>query len=151
MHMMTEKKSTWDLKSMTPEELQERLSQMGEKAFRAKQVYQWIHEKLVSDYDEMSNLSKELREKLDGIKVEIKVKTGANGKFFGSVTNNEVADKLCELGFEIDKNTFFVFFDNLIENLIFFFCTATGKVTCNNDSINIWIFAVFSVIIHVMK
>ena len=62
--MMTEKKSTWDLKSMTPEELQERLSELGEKAFRAKQIYQWMHEKLVSDYDEMSNLSKELREKL---------------------------------------------------------------------------------------
>ena len=47
--------------------------------------------------------NKELREKLDGIKVIIKVKTGANGKFFGSVTNKEVADKLFELGFEIDK------------------------------------------------
>ena len=47
--------------------------------------------------------NKELREKLDGIKVEIKVKTGANGKFFGSVTNKEVADKLALLGFEIDK------------------------------------------------
>lgn len=47
--------------------------------------------------------NKELREKLDGIKVDIKVKTGANGKFFGSVTNKEVADKLFELGFDIDK------------------------------------------------
>ena len=47
--------------------------------------------------------NKELREKLDGIKVEVKVKTGANGKFFGSVTNKEVSDKLFELGFEIDK------------------------------------------------
>ena len=47
--------------------------------------------------------NKELREKLDGIKVIIKVKTGANGKFFGSVTNKEVSDKLFELGFEIDK------------------------------------------------
>ena len=47
--------------------------------------------------------NKELREKLDGIQVSIKVKTGANGKFFGSVTNKEVADKLSELGFEVDK------------------------------------------------
>ena len=47
--------------------------------------------------------NKELREKLDGIKVEVKVKTGANGKFFGSVTNKEVSDKLFELGFDIDK------------------------------------------------
>ncbi len=47
--------------------------------------------------------NKELREKLDGIKVEIKVKTGANGKFFGSVTNKEVSDKLSLLGFDVDK------------------------------------------------
>ena len=47
--------------------------------------------------------NKELREKLDGAEVTIQVKGGANGKFFGSVTSKEVADKLSELGFEIDK------------------------------------------------
>ena len=44
-----------------------------------------------------------LREKLDGQEVTIQVKSGASGKFFGSVTNKEVADKLAELGFDIDK------------------------------------------------
>ncbi len=52
---------------------------------------------------ELLKANKELREKLDGIKVEIKVKTGANGKFFGSVTNKEVSDKLLAIGFDIDK------------------------------------------------
>ena len=52
---------------------------------------------------ELLKANKELREKLDGIKVEIKVKTGANGKFFGSVTNKEVSEKLLALGFDIDK------------------------------------------------
>ena len=47
--------------------------------------------------------NKELREKLDGTKITIQVKSGASGKFFGSVTNKEVADKLAELGFDIDK------------------------------------------------
>lgn len=47
--------------------------------------------------------NKELREKLDGKEVTIQVKCGAGGKFFGSVTNKEVADKLFELGFDIDK------------------------------------------------
>ncbi len=47
--------------------------------------------------------NKELREKLDGTKVEIKIKTGANGKFFGSVTNKEISDKLAQIGFDIDK------------------------------------------------
>ena len=52
---------------------------------------------------EQLKFNKELREKLDGISVTIQVKSGAGGKFFGSVTNKEVADKLFELGFDIDK------------------------------------------------
>ena len=47
--------------------------------------------------------NKELRQKLDGIEVTIQVKSGANGKFFGSVTNKEIADKLYDMGFDIDK------------------------------------------------
>ncbi len=38
---------------------------IGEKAFRAKQIYEWLHVKLVDSFDEMTNLSKSLREKLD--------------------------------------------------------------------------------------
>ncbi len=37
---------------------------MGEPAFRAKQVYEWLWAKSCTDFDEMSNLSKVLREKL---------------------------------------------------------------------------------------
>ena len=37
----------------------------GEKAFRAKQVYQWLHVKQVDTFDEMTNLSKAFREKLE--------------------------------------------------------------------------------------
>ncbi len=47
--------------------------------------------------------NKELREKLDGKEITIQVKSGAAGKFFGSVTNKEIADKLADLGFNIDK------------------------------------------------
>ena len=47
--------------------------------------------------------NKELREKLDGIKVTVTVKSGEGGRFFGSVTNKEIAEKLFELGFDIDK------------------------------------------------
>ena len=47
--------------------------------------------------------NKELREQLDGKKVVVQVKCGANGKFFGSLTNKEVADKLFEMGFDVDK------------------------------------------------
>ena len=47
--------------------------------------------------------NKELREKLDGLTVTIQVKSGESGKFFGAVTNKEVADKLSSLGFDVDK------------------------------------------------
>ena len=47
--------------------------------------------------------NKALREKIDGMKITIQVKSGESGKFFGSVTNKEVADKLSTLGIDIDK------------------------------------------------
>ena len=40
------------------------LETIGEKAFRAKQIYEWLHVKLVDSFEEMTNLSKALREKL---------------------------------------------------------------------------------------
>lgn len=54
-----------DLMSMTlPVLTEEIVEHLGEKTFRAKQIYQWIHVKLVRDFSEMTNLSKELRERL---------------------------------------------------------------------------------------
>lgn len=47
--------------------------------------------------------NKELREKIDGLSITIQVKSGESGKFFGAVTNKEVADKLSSLGIDIDK------------------------------------------------
>ena len=53
-----------DIKSMTIDELKELMTVLGYKPFRAKQIYSWLHEHLVTSYDEMTNLSKGLREKL---------------------------------------------------------------------------------------
>lgn len=58
---MNEKK---DLKSCNFEQLAEEMKAIGEKNFRSKQIYEWLHKKLVSDFDQMSNLSKDLRGKL---------------------------------------------------------------------------------------
>ena len=49
---------------MSIEELKDLMVQLKEKPFRAKQIYSWLHEHLVTSYDEMTNLSKGLREKL---------------------------------------------------------------------------------------
>ena len=54
-----------DIKSFNLEELTAFIVENGEKAFRAKQVYQWLHVKQVDAFDEMTNLSKAFREKLE--------------------------------------------------------------------------------------
>ena len=53
-----------DMKSLTFEELKEALTDMGEKPFRASQIYQWMHQKLAGGLDEMTNISAELKRKL---------------------------------------------------------------------------------------
>lgn len=53
-----------DIRSLTLAELQTQLMAFGEPGFRAKQVYQWLWEKTCTNFDEMSNLSKSLRETL---------------------------------------------------------------------------------------
>ena len=54
-----------DIKSLTFSELKKEMESIGEKAFRAKQIYEWLHVKLADSFDEMTNLSKALREKLE--------------------------------------------------------------------------------------
>ena len=53
-----------DIKSLNQKELILLMEEMGEKAFRAKQIYQWIHEKHVDTFEEMTNVSKKLIELL---------------------------------------------------------------------------------------
>ena len=55
-----------DLKSMTLAQMQAEFRALGEPAFRAKQVFTWLHRGAES-FGEMTNLSKPLREKLDGL------------------------------------------------------------------------------------
>ena len=53
-----------DLRSLTLDELKKDLAEHGEKAFRAGQIYDWVHKKGVGTTDEMTNLSVKLREDL---------------------------------------------------------------------------------------
>lgn len=54
----------FDLKSMTLNELEQYIVELGEPKFRAKQIYEWMHVKLIRDLDEMVNVPKALKEKL---------------------------------------------------------------------------------------
>ena len=53
-----------DLKSLTLEELQIEMVSIGEAKFRAKQIFRWLHIKYANSFDEMTDLSEALREKL---------------------------------------------------------------------------------------
>ncbi|MBR5945063.1 MAG: 23S rRNA (adenine(2503)-C(2))-methyltransferase RlmN [Lachnospiraceae bacterium] len=53
-----------DIKSLSFEELNNEIKDLGEKSFRAKQIYDWLHVKLVRSFDEMTNLSQDFRNKL---------------------------------------------------------------------------------------
>lgn len=50
-----------DIKSLNIKELEEFVISIGDKKFRAAQIYQWLHEKLVTDFDDMTNISEKLR------------------------------------------------------------------------------------------
>ncbi len=50
--------------SMTQKEWEEILKQWGEPTFRAKQIFDWLHKKHITEIEDMTNISKNLREKL---------------------------------------------------------------------------------------
>jgi 23S rRNA (adenine2503-C2)-methyltransferase len=52
-----------DLKSLTLAELKQEMIALGEKPFRATQLYEWMHKKLAAGYDDMTNLPNSLKEK----------------------------------------------------------------------------------------
>ena len=52
------KEQLTDIKSMNMDELTEFIISLGEKKFRAKQIYEWIHVKHVDSFDEMTNIQK---------------------------------------------------------------------------------------------
>lgn len=53
-----------DLKSMTLSELENYMESIGEKKFRAKQMYEWMHKRLAFSLEEMNNIPKKLKEKI---------------------------------------------------------------------------------------
>ncbi len=56
-----------DILELYPEELEAELLSLGEQKFRAKQVFDWLHIKKCENFDQMSNLSAQLRNKLDDV------------------------------------------------------------------------------------
>lgn len=54
-----------DIRALSKQELRDFFEQIGDKAFRGNQVYEWLWSKGIQNFDEMTNLSKDLRTKLE--------------------------------------------------------------------------------------
>lgn len=54
-----------DIKNLTLDELTTHITNLGEQKFRAKQIFNWLHQKNVDSFDQMLNLPKSLKQKLN--------------------------------------------------------------------------------------
>lgn len=73
-----------DIKSMTLSELTDYITELGYPKFRAKQIYDWCHAKLVRDTEEMSNVPHELRQQLSDDFVALEVVNRFESKIDGT-------------------------------------------------------------------
>ena len=71
----------------------------------ASNVHDAAQKKAAAEFHKAEELKamKALAADLDGKSVSVKIKTGENGKVFGSVTSSHVAAALANMGFDIDK------------------------------------------------
>jgi 23S rRNA (adenine2503-C2)-methyltransferase len=99
---VTSTKDKTDIRSLSLDALTTSFTQMGEKGYRARQVYEWLWKRSCVNFDEMSNISKELRKKLD-----------ENFVINGAKINNSQfsADKTI-------KNSFILYDAHLIEGVL---------------------------------
>lgn len=64
---VVEKESLRNFYGMSLQDLKDFLSGLGKEQFRAQQIFKWVYEKRVVEYDQMSNLSKSFRDELKGL------------------------------------------------------------------------------------
>ncbi|WP_270088907.1 23S rRNA (adenine(2503)-C(2))-methyltransferase RlmN [Sphingobacterium sp. SYP-B4668] len=96
------KSNSIDIRSLTLEQLKDKLVEMGEQGFRAKQIYEWLWQKSCTDFDEMSNLSKSLR---DTLKHNFSINAV-------TIKSSQIsADKTI-------KSSFFLYDNNIIEGVL---------------------------------
>ena len=91
-----------DLRSMTPEELQKEMESIGEAKFRAKQIFRWLHVKYAENFEEMTDLSENRRNKLNdnyiigGVKIVRKLvsKEDNTTKYLFELENNYIIESV---------------------------------------------------------
>ena len=96
-----------NIKDFTLEELRGELVKMGEKPFRAEQIFSWIYRENVTSFEEMTNLSKDLRKKLEEnytlnnykILSKLESKDGTKKYLFDVLDGNAIETVLMEYKF----------------------------------------------------
>lgn len=84
-----------NIRNLSLEELKNSLQEVGEKTFRGKQIYEWLWQKDASSFEDMTNLSKSLREKLE------------DTYYIDHITLNDQqisSDKTIKCAFSVDNN-----------------------------------------------
>ena len=61
---MNPRTKSQDIRDLSQNDIRELVAELGQPAFRAKQLIEWVFEKNVCSFDDMTNLSKVLRQKL---------------------------------------------------------------------------------------
>ncbi len=91
-----------DIRKLTVEELKIFFTEQGDKAFRAKQVYEWLWQKSATDFTEMTNLSKTTREMLEN----------------NFIINNVVVENEQKSNDRTIKSSLQLFDDNIVEGVL---------------------------------
>lgn len=100
--MMAKGEQKQDIRKLSRDQLIDQLTELGEKPFRAKQIYEWIWKKSATDFDEMTNISLDLRELL---------------KSQYSINNVRISDKQISVDRTI-KSGFQLFDKNIVEGVL---------------------------------
>ena len=96
-----------NIKDYDLEQLKQELNSIGEKSFRAEQIFKWLYIEKVHSFDEMTNLSLELREKLNqnydmcnySIVKKLESKDGTKKYLFGLSDGNAIESVLMQYHF----------------------------------------------------
>lgn len=96
-----------NIKNYNLDDLKKEMEILGEKPFRAEQIFKWLYQEKVKCFDEMTNLSLELREKLKEnydicnfeILTKLESKDGTKKYLFGLADNNAIESVLMEYHF----------------------------------------------------
>lgn len=106
-----------DIRQLSLDQLTDHLTTLGQKPFRAKQVYEWLWKKSATDFDEMTNLSLDLRELL-------------KGKY--SINNISISDEQISTDRTI-KSGFKLYDDNVVEGVLI--PTETRMTACISSQV----------------